>query len=363
MLIVIGTILFQKNVEFLSRTNRLWIFFYILYYCFGLLAVGISGFESSILATLIPVVYFVGFHFLLSNKNQFKVFFKVITISFVVSALSTIILYKLNFNLHTGGVYHLDLDRASGLSGDANSAALASIIAYVLFDKFFSTTNIYLRLLKIIILITIFYSLFITFSTTGLFVFAIILFITNYKFFTGIRIILLGAAIVVLYAGIFSLKSQTKDLDLSTAQIYKIDNIINLLTFNLEKVDNSGRGDLIENILPYLYKNPIIGNGVDFSVVMRGHNTYLGVWVDAGVITFLFFLFVLYYFFFKTFSLNLNLRFFAMSILIVLYIFMVSLQSVINQPFLIVLFIFVGYMIDYNKLGKGHLDFLNKTES
>jgi len=50
-----------------------------------------------------------------------------------------------------------------------------------------------------------------------------------------------------------------------------------------------------------------------------------------------------------------------MAILIVLYIFMVSLQSVINQPYLIVLFVFIGYMIDYNRISEGHLDFFKKT--
>jgi hypothetical protein len=36
---------------------------------------------------------------------------------------------------------------------------------------------------------------------------------------------------------------------------------------------------------------------------------------------------------------------------------------VINQPYLIVLFVFVGYLIDYNKMDKDHLDFFNKTDN
>ena len=75
------------------------------------------------------------------------------------------------------------------------------------------------------------------------------IFITNYKFFSGIKLIFFGVAIILFYAGVFALKSQTKDLNLSEAQIVKIDNIINVLTLNLDKVDNSGRGDLVENIL------------------------------------------------------------------------------------------------------------------
>jgi hypothetical protein len=176
-------------------------------------------------------------------------------------------------------------------------------------------------------------------------------------------LVLFGAVIILFYVGVLTFKSEIKNLDLSEAQISKVDNLINVLTFNFDKVDNSGRGDLLENILYYLYKNPIIGNGVDFSVSKTGHNTYVGVWVDAGLFTFLLFMFILLYFFFKTFALQIHLRFFAMSILIVLYIFMISLQTVINQPYLIVLFVFVGYLIDYSKMKKGHLDFLNKNDN
>ncbi|MBC3846226.1 O-antigen ligase family protein [Winogradskyella echinorum] len=361
-LIVAGLFLFRKNIETTSTTNRLWFVYYLIYYCFGILATGLSGFQPSLAASLIPLIYFVGFYFLLSNREQFEMFFKVITFSFVVSAIITVILIKLNYSLGSGGVYARELDRAEGLYGDANNAALASIIAYILFDKFFIPWNFITKVTKILILLLLFYSVFLTFSTTGLFVFTIVFFITNYKFFTGIRLILLGVLIAVFYVGIFALKSETKNLDLSKAQIVKIDNIINVLTLNLDKVDNSGRGDLVQNVIQYIYENPILGNGVEFSGYMRGHNTYVGIWVDAGIFTFILFLFILFYYFFKTFTLEKHLRFFAMAILIVLYIFMVSLQSVINQPYLIVLFVFIGYMIDNNRINEGHLDFFKKPD-
>ena len=362
-LIIVGIFLFRKNIRTTSSTNKLWFVFYIIYYCFGILAMGIMGFQTSVIASLIPLIYFVGFNFLLSNKEQFEMFFKVMTFSFVISALFTVILIKLNFSLGSGEVYKRTLDRAEGLYGDANNAALASIIAYILYDKFYMPSKFIFKVLKVSILLILAYSVFLTFSTTGLFVLTIVIFITNYKFFTGIRLILLGILIAIFYGGIFALKSQTKDLDLSEAQIDKVDNIINVLTLNLDKVDNSGRGKLIENVLKYLYENPILGNGVDFASAMRGHNTYVGVWVDAGVFTFLLFISILIYYFAKTFTLRIDLRFFAMSLLIVLYVFMVSLQSVINQPYLIVLFVFVGYLIDYSKMDKGHLDFFNKTNN
>jgi O-antigen ligase len=362
LLIILGIFLILQKTETKSKSSQLWFVYYILYYAFALLATGMSGFDTSIIATLIPIIYYIGFYFLLSNEKQLKIFSRVITFSFAASAIVTVIMFKMNFHLSSGEIFSRDLDRAGGLYADANNAALASIIAYVLFDKFINPTKLVFKIIKIVVLITLFYSLFLTFSTTGLFVFTIIFFITNYKFFRGIKLIFLGVAIILMYVIIFSLKSEIKNLDLSDAQTDKIENIVNVLTFNLEEVDNSGRSDLLENVLYYLYENPLIGNGVDFSIVMRGHNTYIGVWVDAGIFTFLFFLFILFYFLIKSFTLKLNLRFFAISILVVLYIFMFSLQSVINQPYLMVLFVFLGYLIDHTKRNNGHYDFLTKTE-
>ena len=358
LLILVGIFFIKKDRDNLSKTNKIWFVFYLLYYCFALLASGIHGFGSAILATFVAPIYFIGFYFLLSDPDQLKPFFKILTILFVIASVFTIYLYQIQFNMDDHGILARGVDRAEGLYGDANNAALVSIIAYILFDKFYNPSHIIFRLFKILTLVVIFYSLFLTFSTTGLFVFSIIFFISNYKFFTGLRIAILGILVALLYVGIFSLKSQTKNLNLSAHQIHKIDNIINLMTLNLDKVDNSGRGDLIENILPYLYENPFIGNGVDFSVVMRGHNTYLNIWVDAGLFTFLFFIFMLCFYFLRAFSLDPEQRYFALSILTVLYIFMFSLQTVINQPNLIVLIVLVGYTIDYNR--SGALKLLNK---
>ncbi|MDH7913954.1 O-antigen ligase family protein [Winogradskyella sp. SYSU M77433] len=360
-LITLGLFLFRKNIKHLSPTNQLFFIFYLLYYSFGLLAMGTSGFKTSVIATFVPVIYFIGFYFLLSNREQFKIFFKVISICFVISAFLTIILIKLNINVYTGEEHGWELDRAGGVTGDANAAAHTSIFAFILFSQLYRPKKNIFRFLKIVILLIIFYSLYLTFSTTGLFVFTIVFFLINYKFFTGLRLTLLAAIIPLFYIGIFALKSQTASLGLSKAQTDKVNNIINLLTFNFDEVDNSGRGDLVEKALYYLYDHPILGNGIDFSVDKLVHNTYVGVWVDSGIFTFLFFIFMLFCYFFRSFSLSPNIRFFSISILTVLYIFMISLQSVINQPYLIVLFVFVGYLIDYNKIDKGYTNiFANK---
>lgn len=349
LLIIAGIFLIKKEPKNLSKTNKIWLMFYLLYYGFALLASGIHGLNSSVLATIIAPIYFIGFYFLLSDPSQSKHLFKVLTILFVITSIITIYLFKINFNYDDSGILGWKLDRAEGVYGDANNAALVSVIAYLLLDKSYNPSNIIFRIFKILMLLAVFYSLFLTFSTTGLFVFTIVFFISNYKIFTGLKIALLAILIGFFYIGIYSLQSQAENLNLSAAQIYKIDNIINLLTFNLEKVDNSGRGYLLENILPYIYENPILGNGVDFSVTMRGHNTYIGVWADAGIFVFIFFIVMLSIYMIRTFTLSLENRFFSLSILITLYIFMISLQTVINQPYLIVLIVFVGYIIDNDR--------------
>lgn len=360
LLLILGIFIFYKHKGNLSSINKLWLTFYIVYYSFAILATAIHGFTSSILATLVAPIYFIAFNLLLSNPEQFKTFFKVLTISMVISSFFTIYFYQINFDFDVSGVLRWKVDRAEGLYGDANNAALASIISYILFDKFHTPTKTIFKIIKILILASIFYSIFITFSTTGLFAFVIIFFILNYKFFTGIKFILFGVGIILFYIGVFSIKSKTSELDLTKAQINKIDNIINVVTLNVEDVNTSGRTDLLDNLMHYLFENPILGNGINFAAQARGHNTYLGVWVDAGLLTFLFFLFVLCCYMFKTFGLDLHRRLFILSILTSLYVFMLSLQTVINQPYLVVLFAFIGYIIDRNHKSEDNLNFIKK---
>lgn len=351
VLIIAGIFLYKNHFKTLSKTNRLWFIFYFLYYSFGLLALGVNGFEVSVIATLVPVIFFIGFFFLMSNEVQFRNYFKVATVCFVISSFVTIILIKLNINPYTGDVHGWALDRAGGITGDPNAAAHTAIFAFILFNHLYKPQKTINKLFKFIVLSIIFYSLILTFSTTGLFTFTMVFLFINYKFFTGIRLILIAAIVPLFYVAIFSIKSQINDLGLSKAQTAKVNNIVNLLTLNFEEVDNSGRGDLVVSALDYIKNKPIAGNGVDFAVHKHVHNTYVGIWVDGGIITFLFFLVMLGVLFFKTMSLNAEVRFFGISILLVLYIFMISLQSVINQPYLIVIFVFIGYLVDHTNAG------------
>lgn len=348
-LVLIGALLLRGNIGKLSKTNSLFFIFYILYYSFGLMASGVSGFQTSIIATFVPVIYFIGFYYFLSNKNFFNEFFGVITITLVISSFITIILMKMNISVYSGEVTEWGLDRAGGVTGDANAAAHTSIFAFLFLNQFYKPNNQIYRLVKLFLLSIIFYSLLLTFSTTGLTTFLVVLFIVNRKFFSGIKLIFIGILIPVLYGGVFYLKSQANNLNLSSAQEAKVDNLVNLLTLNFDKVDNSGRGELLNNILYYLYKNPLTGNGIDFSVFMRGHNTYIGIWVDAGLITFLFFIGMLLNYFYQTVKLEPKNKFFAIAVLLVFCIFMISLQSIINQPYLVAMIVFIGYFIDNNK--------------
>ncbi|BAO77451.1 O-antigen ligase family protein [Winogradskyella sp. PG-2] len=362
LLIFLGIFLFRNQVKHLSRTNKLWFIFYMLYYGFGLLGIGVSGFSTSIIATLVPVVYFVGFYFFFSDRNQFRTYFKIITICFVISSFLTIILIKLNINVYTGEEHGWAMDRAGGITGDANAAAHTSIFAFIFLNQLFKPSKFIFKLLKIAMLLTIFYSLILTFSTTGLFVFTIVFTLMNYKLFTGIKLFIFASIIPLFYIGIFAIKSKIHELGLSVAQTDKVSNIINLLTLNFDEVDSSGRGNLIEKSLHYIFEKPFIGNGVDFSVSKLVHNTYVGIWVDAGIFTFLFFIFMLFCYMFRSFTLHPNIRFFTISILFVLFIFMISLQSVINQPYLIVLFVFAGYLIDHNRVDKGYSNIFQESE-
>lgn len=355
-LLLLGIVLFRKNIGSISKTIGLWFIFFILYYSFGLLASGISGFQSSILATLVPVIYFTSFYFLLSNKKQFYLFFEIITICLVISSFLTIILIKLNIDAYTGEEHKWALDRAGGITGDPNAAAYTSIFAYIFFNQLYISNKYFVKIIKPLILLSLFYSLILTYSTTGLFVFTLVFFLLNYKLFKGIKLLLIIIFIPLFYVFVFTLRANVNDLGLSEAQTAKVNNITNLLTFNFDDVDSSGRSTLIEKAVQFIEEKPIIGNGVDYAVSEHVHNTYIGVWVDSGLFTLLFFIYMLLYLFYKISSVKSQIKVFGMSILITLYIFMISLQSVINQPNLIVLFAFVGYLADNGLKNKTEFD-------
>ena len=136
---------------------------------------------------------------------------------------------------------------------------------------------------------------------------------------------------------------------LSEAQQNRILDLGNILTLQTDKIDYSGRNHLLENMMNFIYENPILGNGIEFSVGISGHNTIMGVWADAGIFTFLFFVALLL----RQFKLSINTttknRYFLLSCYFILTVYMMSLQSIITEPYLLVVFIWLGYFIDLDK--------------
>lgn len=350
-LLFLGIALTIKNRGTLSRTARLWIIFYIMYFVFATLGSALNNNPANILVSIIPFIYVLAFYLYLSIPENRKIFREVAIIAFVLSGILSIHLYNINFDLDRGGIYIYKVDRSGGVYADANNTALAAIITFVLVFKLYNPTKKIFKLLKIIILAITAYGLLITFSNTGFMVFVISLIMINHKFFTGIRIIIGIALLPVVYLILANLNSLTAGINLVGQQRDKVNNIVNIVTFNTDKVDDSGRNELVMKLInDYVFENPFIGNGIDFAISQHAHNTIVGVWADAGIFTLLFFLFMLGAYMFRAILSPPNARFFVLPILLTLYIFMLSLQSVINQPYFMALFVYIGYLVDREEI-------------
>ena len=349
-MIILGTVLMIKQRGEFSNTSKLWIIFYIAYFIFATIASAIHYNPANILVTIIPLIYVIGFHFYLSSEENRKIFKVPLIWGFVLSVFLGIHFYNTNFDLDRGGFYGY-IDRSGGVYGDANNAALAAILAFILVYKLYQPQKKLLKIVKLFVLAITLYGLFITFSNTGFMVFIICFVFINYKFFSGLKLIIGLALIPILWITLANLNELTSDLNLVGQQRDKINNIVNIVTFNTEKIDDSGRNELVTNLLEnYVYKNPILGNGVNFAASQRGHNTIIGVWADAGIFTLLFFLFMLSRYYLRSIKSPPEIRFLILPMLFTLCIFMLSLQSVINQPYIMALFIYMGYLIDSKEI-------------
>lgn len=348
-LLFLGIIINVKNSKGFSKTARLWLVFFIFYYAFAILASVIHDNPANILASIIPVIYVLAFYVYLSDSDNRMLFGKVALISLIASSILSIYLYKLNWSVETNGIHIYSLGRAGGVYGDANETALVSIIAFIFVYRDYNPTKTILKFLKVILLLIIIYNLIITYSTTGFVAFVISFILLNYKYFKPKRMLFVIVLTLLFYFVILNLKDLTSGLDLSTPQRDKINNIVNILTFNTSEVDSSGRDRLLANLLKYVFENPIIGNGVGFTFLVKGHNTFFGVWADAGIFTFLVFMIMLGNYFKNTFKSLPDVRYFVLPILIVLCLFMISLQSVITKGYIMALFIYIAYLLDGEK--------------
>lgn len=350
ILVVVGIIFSFKNSEPFPKTIKLWIAFYLIYYCFGLIGNMLHFPEAPLIVTLIPVIYFIGFSFFLGTNEHLKLFARTAALTFLAVNLLTIYFERINFSMDVGGIYEYSLSRAGGVYGDANNAAVVGLLSFIFIRNVFSPVNLFQKLLKLLGLGISLYALFLTFSNTGFIVLIMVLGLTYHKFFNPKRILFI--ILFVPLSAIILVQSALHSPSLDKVQKARIENVINVLTLNTDKVALSERDVLLKNMLNYIYENPFIGNGVYFSTAIRGHNTILGILADAGIISFLFFLFVLFQYFRKAVLSPPYSRYFILSILVVLSIFMLTLQTIINQPYLIVLFAFMGYMIEKEQRDK-----------
>lgn len=348
--IFVGMLLLIKDATSYSSTARLWIFFYLMYYSFAVIGSIIYENPFSLLRTLVSVIYAIGFISFLRFEENRDFFKKSIIIVFTVANILLIIFMRLNFDFD---YYDTDLeyslDRAQGVYGDANNAAIVCNLGYLFLAKFYQPEQRLFKFIKVLLILLTVYSLFLTFSTTGFGVLIIIVSLMNYKLVTKKTILLSIIVIPILYGLLINLDKLTSNLDLNIRQQDKINNIVNILSFKFDEVDSSGRSDLVTTTLNYIYENPFLGRGLEFGIRARAHNTFLYIWADAGVFTLLLFLFILFTYARKSLLTAPETRYFALSILIVFMVFMLSLQSVINQPYLMPILIYLAYLIDVKK--------------
>ena len=345
LLLLIGTGFIIKQREEFSPLIRLWVVFFLLYYTLGILANINLDTEPPLLKTMVPVVYFITFSFLLSKPMWLKPTGKVLSIAFFLSCIFLILFNYLNFSVDHDGVYEFDLERAGGVYGDANNASVAAILSFVFLKYFFLPRNKLEKIYKITAMIISVYGVIITFSKTGFIVFFIVLCFVYHKLFS-IKKILFTIIFLPLTLFIVTNWARTSDT-LSFSQKQRVESLVNIATLNSDKVGFSDRDVLFKNMMTFIYERPFLGNGISFSTIIRGHNTIVGVWADAGIIVFLVFLFLLISYYKKTLSIKNGLKFFSLAVLITLTLFMLTLQSIINQGYLMVVFVFIGYLL-YN---------------
>lgn len=347
ILIIAGTVLCfkDKTRDKFPPLLVLWYLFFISYYGIGMIANVIHGYEAPYLKTLVPIFYFVGFSVFLSSPDN-RIYFKNLVIfSFIVANILLIYFQYINFTLNNlQGIADYSLERGGGVYGDANNAAVVCLLSIIFIEHYIKTEKILYKFLKFCAIAIALYALFLTFSKTGFVVLFLISALVFHRYITVGRIlIIVFAAPLALY---FIIQSALNSPHLSTVQKTRIVDVANILTLNTSEVSLSRRDVLIERLYGFIAENPILGNGVYFSTEMLGHNTILGVWADAGIFVFILFLILLASYLFRTLKVkNVDTRYFVLAILIVLYIFMTTLQTIINQGYLLAIIVFISFTL------------------
>lgn len=346
-LVLLGMFFFLKDKGKLPYIIILWFWFFGIYWAFGLLANSLHDNPVSVLKNFIPLGYFLSFSIFLSIEENHKLTGKIIAVTFFISCLLLILFHVLNFDLDHRGIYKYTLERAGGVYADANQAAVVCLLAFIFIHYLFKPSNKLQKVLKLIVLAIVIYAFLLTFSKTGFVVLLIVLVLIYHKWFNPKRLLFTIILIPVFFYLIYNFAMESEFL--SVIQKQRVEGLANILTFQHEKVEYSGRDVLLKNMMNYIYKNPILGNGINFSSDIRGHNTIIGVWADAGIFTFLFFLILLFRHFWISLRSEGENKYFMLSILTVLSVYMLSLQTIINQSYLMVVFVWIGYQMSKEK--------------
>jgi O-antigen ligase len=344
-LLIFSSTIFAKGKIFVSKTVNSWLPFYMAYYFFGIIACIQYDYFDYLIQSIAPFIYFITFIVFLGYPQNRSYLLRTMLVAFFIYCILLIVLYHIGYDVDTLGKPKWGIERAEGLFGDANNSALLSIICYILWSKFYHPKY---KLKRIFALSLIVYSLFLTFSTTGYFVFALVFISLNHRIFAQKKMIIALPIVPLLLFGLVNLTTLAEPLNLKKIQMVKIQNIENLFSLNLKDVDSSGRMGLLENLLEKVYEHPFFGNGIGFGNELRGHNTIIGVWADAGIIALILFLFVLFTYLNNTLKPNTKEKYYLLALEITLFIYMLSLQTVINQPYLICLFVWMGFKIDFH---------------
>ena len=104
-LMTLGAAMMIRQRGELSKTARLWIIYYLIYFLFSILASAINFNPANILFSIVPFIYVLGFFVYLSVPEHRLLFRKVALISLVASTILAIHLYNINFDLEKQGIY------------------------------------------------------------------------------------------------------------------------------------------------------------------------------------------------------------------------------------------------------------------
>ena len=333
--VIAGSFLIMRYGKKLTTTSKAWLTFFVVYYLLAIVGNIVYRTEPyNFLAASIAVVYFAGFSILANIPSELKSLTKVVAYGFLGSCIVAIIFNYFQIDMDIGGIKDTTLSRAGGVYADSNNTAASALIALIFIQKVLIPKTRWQYILKWVALAIPIYTILIAFSKTGFVALTIVLLVLYINQIRA-RHILVGSFLFVvlfLFAGLSSKSTGLFD----EVQQRRVESLVNLVTLNTDKVDFSNRDVLLQNMFNYIEEDPIIGRGFQFSNKIRGHNTLVGVWADSGIIAFLFFLGVLAYFYMKALQSDKSIRYFALALLVTFSIFMLTLQTVINQDYLMV---------------------------